>query len=490
MKFEVLVHGVPYGQDYWGPDFDRSYAAPFYNTSENGLQYVVETRKADGKNYCYYTYARYGNVLDCEGRRGSYVAVTYRFDMFYTDAKRVFQILETVFEKCILGSIIEYSGTNYKFLCRSLKEKEDVMKKVEDDTLKLLQLSVLNNKLLTIDDAFIHKNVAKTILNIDDCTDSNVLSALKQVSKVVATLDAPDARDKKIAELQGSLATEKAQHQKDNEVWRGKLEAIKTDDKLIAENQNLSNELFQSKKNYESLETKFKKLSKKLSATLCILVPLLILSLGGLAYLRFIAPQQLGQVPKGYVSQSEYDKLKDENRELTKALVDSDTSGQIERLNNSIENLKKKNEELFNQNVDYANKLDSLRDIIKILPSEGPDQSLGGGIENGATVSNNDLMISFIGKTKPFTMGQKYLVGVVYKKNNKLKLKEGTLYNGTGIWHVEGFDMEPSDEPTSVYLKPRELTSGEKEHKITVTFTNVGTVVRDINNGGGLSFRK
>lgn len=490
MKFEVLVHGVPYGQDYWGPDFDRSYAAPFYNTSENGLQYVVETRKADGKNYCYYTYARYGNVLDCEGRRGSYVAVTYRFDMFYTDAKRVFQILETVFEKCILGSIIEYSGTNYKFLCRSLKEKEDVMKKVEDDTLKLLQLSVLNNKLLTIDDAFIHQNVAKTILNIDDCTDSNVLSALKQVSKVVATLDAPDARDKKIAELQGSLATEKAQHQKDNEVWRGKLEAIKTDDKLIAENQNLSNELFQSKKNYESLETKFKKLSKKLSATLCILVPLLILSLGGYAYLRFIAPQQPGQVPKGYVSQSEYDKLKDENRELTKALVDSDTSGQIERLNNSIENLKKKNEELFNQNVDYANKLDSLKDIIKILPSEGPDQSLGGGIENGATVSNNDLMISFIGKNKPFKMGQKYLVGVVYTKNNKLKLKEGTLYNGTGIWHVEGFDMEPSDEPTSVYLMPRELTSGEKEHKITVTFTNVGTVVRDRNKGGGLSFCK
>jgi uncharacterized protein YlxW (UPF0749 family) len=476
MKFEVLVHGVPYGQDYWGPDFDRSYAAPFYNTSENGLQYVVETRKADEENYCYYTYARYGNVLDCEGRRGSYVAVTYRFDMLYTDVKRVFQILETVFEKSIVGSIIEYSGTNYKFLCRSLKEKEDVMKKVEDDTLKLLQLSVLNDKLLSIDDAFIHQNVAKATFNIVDCTESNILSALKQVSKVIATPDAPDARDKtiaqrneEIAQLKVNLDAEKKGRRKDNEAWKKKIDDIKTDEKLIAENEQLQNDVLNLQHKVENYKLTLDKLRKKMRVSMGVILSLLALSLGGLAYLKFIAPQQLGPVPVGYVSQLEYDKLQQKNTELELALKTNDTSGVLEQYQKDQSYLKQKIDSLKQENDDLKQEISKFQQGKEITdPSrkeEYPDV--------------NKLKIDLKGVSS-LEVGKQNTVRILCddEKFSKRDDDNKKIYNGNGTWEVSGFEIEETeDDPAIATIKPLELKSNET-YKITFKLGNGDTVVR------------
>lgn len=465
MNFEVLVHGVPYGKDYWGPDSDRSYAEKFYDTSENGLQYVVETREVDGKNYCYYTIVRYGNVLSFEkpndngSRGGSYVAVTYRFDMFYTDAKRVFQILETVFEKCIVGSIIEYSGTNYKFLCRSLKEKKDVMKKAEDDTLKLFQLSVIDDKFLPIDDAFIHPSLVKTS-NIADCTESNVITGLREVSKLVFTTNAPDARDEKIAELQGDLATEKAQHQKDNEVWRGKLEAIKTDDKLIAENQNLSNELFQSKKNYEGLESRFKKLSKKWNIALCILVPLLVLSLGAMAYLKFAAPSSPNDA--NTVPLSEYVTLQQKYDSLQLALANNDNSRLVAESQKENESFRNKNEDLDTVNACMNNQLTN-----KVSTDESEVQDI---TTDKQYPSADKLEIWFESgsltgtKTKPFNKNKKYDV----------KIKG---YDGKGIWEVSGLGWDSTEKPNEIKVY-YSSEKGNETRNITFTLPNRTKICR------------
>ncbi len=481
MNFEVLVHGVPYGQDYWGPDsdYDRGYASLFYNSSEDGLQYIVETRKADGKNYCYYTYARYGNVLDCEGRGGSYVAVTYRFDMLYTDVKRIYQVLEIIFEKDVVGAIVERSEANFRFLCRSLKEKEDVMKKIEDDTLKLLQLSVLNDKLLPIDDIFIHQNAGRATCNIADCSENIIFNALKQVSRVVASPNSPDARDKKIAELQGSLATEKAQHQKDNEVWRGKLEGIKTDDILIAENQNLSNELFQSKKNYEGLESRFIKLSKKWSTALCILVPLLVLSLGGLAYLRYIAPQQPISTHDGYVSKLEYDKLLKENSKLKGMLEENDNSGLLVEYKTENSSLKEENETLKQKIAELKQQQEAISQN-----ETGGDDLVSKSEEVGNYPNIKKLSIDFTDSHQPFKVGKEYIVTVICedKEYQTTKTVDGKqvdgVYNGEGVWSVsEGFEMKKTDTPAIVKITITPLDSGG-DREIAFTLPNNEKVVR------------
>lgn len=493
INLKVLVHGVPLGQKFLGPDFIRSYAVQFYESPDKPdkdeknqrdvaeTRYVVETCKVDGKNYCYYTYAKYGNVLDYDGRGGSYVAITCRFEMLYADVRRIFQILETVFEKCVVGSIVEYSGTNYRFLCKSLEDKKDVLKKIEVDILGLLQLSVLNSKWLPIGDEFIHQGSKKVTRNITDCTESNVLNDLKQVSKVVATPNAPDERDKtiaqrneEIAQLKVNLDAEKKGRRKDNEAWKKKIDDIKTDEKLIAENEQLQNDVLNSQHKVENYKLTLDKLRKKMRVSLGVILSLLALSLGGLAYLKFIAPQQLGQVTEGFVSQSDFDKLKNENEELKKALEDNDTSGQTKRLNDQIKSLEEKNTELFNQNVELSHKLDELKRsndsliAINSLLSEGEDKPTSGGNEKEVMVSAKALDINFLtmkdeNANQPFVVGKSYKAKVVYRNNRNKK------YEGTGNWKAEGFKMEETEDPAVVILTPLE-TEGKRE--ITFTLPN------------------
>lgn len=424
MNFEVLVHGVPYGQDYWGPDFDRSYAAQFYNSSEDGLQYVIETRKADGKNYCYYTYARYGNVLDCKGRRGSYVAVTYRFDMLYTDAKRVFQILETVFEKSVVGSIVDYAGTNYKFLCQSLKEKEDVLKMIEDDTLMLLQRSVIISKLLPIDDIFVHQNSPRATCNIVDCTESNVLATLRQVSKLVATHNAPDARDMKIAQLE----TEKQKQQDEIRKLEDKIASVRTNSDLEAKINQLENNWHESQHELEATSHTFEKKLGRLRAALGVVVALLVLSLGWLAYLKFtFSPQPNG--PVGCQIQ---------NDSLVKDTVV----------------IQPKQE---SYGTDY---------LQKIAELEEENDKLKRTI---VYPNDSDLNIDIKGFSPPLNIGVEYEIRVKCSKEMFSKtVNNDKLYNGYGTWTVTGFNMQETDDPVVVKLTPVQSNS----HSVTFTLLN------------------
>lgn len=223
MNYEVLLHGVPYGQDYWGPEEDRAYATSFYGVLKEGLHYVVETRKVDGRFFCYYTYYQGDNVLDKEGRTGSYFAITYRFDMYYSDVERIFQILEALFDKYVVDCLVGRSQKNLMYLCGSFSEKKEEIKKLENATLELLKLTVVDNKLKRMDESFVHQGSSVAYCNPIDLSADVVLSLLKQHSKVIASPNQTSIKERKVEE---SLNALKVQQQKDLDAMNVKLEEL------------------------------------------------------------------------------------------------------------------------------------------------------------------------------------------------------------------------------------------------------------------------
>ena len=85
MDVEILLHGVPSGQDYYGLKEEQKLAESFYTSSIESVKIVVEARKNGTTPYVYYTYLRYKNIVGAGGRPGSYIGITLRLDMYYTD---------------------------------------------------------------------------------------------------------------------------------------------------------------------------------------------------------------------------------------------------------------------------------------------------------------------------------------------------------------------------------------------------------------------
>lgn len=117
MDVEVFVHGVPCGADFWGKDDrERKFLGQFYNVNSGALKLVIQTRKLGNTCYTYYSYIVNKDVLDSDGRPGSYFGLTVRLDRYYKDFRRFFYFLDLVFQKYILGVVLErkVSGFQYK----------------------------------------------------------------------------------------------------------------------------------------------------------------------------------------------------------------------------------------------------------------------------------------------------------------------------------------------------------------------------------------
>ena len=85
MNVEILIHGVPDGQDYYGIAEERTYAELFYDNSAESVKFVVETKTTGNIASVYYTYLRYKGMVGYGGRPGSYFGLTLRIDKYYQD---------------------------------------------------------------------------------------------------------------------------------------------------------------------------------------------------------------------------------------------------------------------------------------------------------------------------------------------------------------------------------------------------------------------
>ena len=189
MDVEILIHGVPNGHDYYGPKEEQNTAGSFYITSQETIKFVVETKKNGNKPYVYYSYLRYKGVVGAEGRTGSYFGLTLRLDEYYSDVLHVYNMLDIMFKRHVLGSLLTLSGEIYKYNTSDFVSKKADIENIQKELIQLILSTCVESKFLKIDNSFINPISNAPICNIVDITDGIILSTLKKHSKVVLSPD-------------------------------------------------------------------------------------------------------------------------------------------------------------------------------------------------------------------------------------------------------------------------------------------------------------
>lgn len=260
MDVEIYLHGVPDGQDYFGIKEEQTNAGLFYDNSTESVKLVVETKKNGDKAYTYYTYLRYKGIVGSGGRPGSYFGIALRLDMYYQDVIHIYTLLEIVFKKYIIGTLLAQSGDTYKYMVPSFSVKKAEIEQLQQGMIQLIQSTCVFSKFTHIDDSFIHPATNVATCNIADISDSSMLSAIKKYSKVALSpdykLNLAKEYEKKIQEAEGkggNIVVEK-----DKTINTLKATITSQDNKIAQLEQEIKrkdNELAQNKQRIEVKQT-------------------------------------------------------------------------------------------------------------------------------------------------------------------------------------------------------------------------------------------
>ena len=189
MDVEILLHGVPSGQDYFGIKEEQKLAESFYTSSNESVKLVVEARKNGNTPYVYYTYLRYKNIVGAGGRSGSYIGITLRLDMYYTDVVHMYNMLDIAFKKYIIGALLTSTGESYKYISPDFNSKKSEIEQLQQGILKLIETTCVFPKFLKIDNSLINPITNAPTCNIADITEGIMSATIKKFSKIILSPD-------------------------------------------------------------------------------------------------------------------------------------------------------------------------------------------------------------------------------------------------------------------------------------------------------------
>lgn len=214
--FNIIVHGVPYGQDIFSTDpvADESYIKTFYKQQDNPLEtlFEIEARKEGNQQLVYYHYLKRRDVLDAEGRAGSYFGFTLRTDVSCDEMALLFHHMDEVFRTRILGSLLERAGNGYRHRVRKYSQGKSVvesMVKEFNDWLALPGIQSLFHEVPACPQA----KTSSKVCNLEDYARYEVVKGVLQKGMTMQlSPDVPrNAYLSKMAELNNLLATAAAQ---------------------------------------------------------------------------------------------------------------------------------------------------------------------------------------------------------------------------------------------------------------------------------------
>lgn len=196
MKLELFVHGVPKGQSIWGKNDDHIYIQNFYTSRNDETRFLVQVRDVKGERYCYYSYLKYNNIAAFDGRPGAYFGLSLRLDAYCLDVIGIYNILETIYKRYIVGNILNYEKTKSKFLISDFQSKDDDLKKIQEHIISLIKLSLLPNDFISLKDFVFSGSNSIMEVNLIDCTKENVLSVISENSALAISPFYPTIKDK------------------------------------------------------------------------------------------------------------------------------------------------------------------------------------------------------------------------------------------------------------------------------------------------------
>lgn len=249
MTVDIIIHGVPNGQDMWGVNDDTHYFSTFYVQKDEKEILTIETRKVSGKSYCYYNYLKYNGVIASDERAGSYLGITFRFDAYYKDVLNVYHLCEIVYNN-LLDTILVKNGDNVKFKIAKFNDADRELNEIKKKTINLINLSATAKDFTSISDSFFKNEGSVIKAFLLDCTSDNVMQALVKYGKVEISKYQPSINEaKKIKNVEERYSATIAQ--KDKVIHN----TSKQNEDLKKELSRLQNELESQKGEIKKLNT-------------------------------------------------------------------------------------------------------------------------------------------------------------------------------------------------------------------------------------------
>lgn len=123
MEIDVYIHGAPCGFGMHGPREQGDYLKTLYNQDQGPSKLLVQVREDRGRAWCYYNFLDHNNIVDNNGRPGSYFGITLRCDCYIMDMVAVHDALEysyrVFFQDMLLSrsnDVLTYGYPDFKLL--------------------------------------------------------------------------------------------------------------------------------------------------------------------------------------------------------------------------------------------------------------------------------------------------------------------------------------------------------------------------------------
>ena len=196
-------------------------------------------------------------MLASDGRAGSYFGLTIRLDCYYKDFKHFFYILDLVFQKNILGDILNRKGDGFQYKVSKFADAK--ISDIESCIVNLIENCFEKEKVSTLSNVAESKTSVKS--NIYDASEQKVKDAIQKGTIVSLSPYFPTKgqieKEKNYEKQKVSLQTE-LENQKANEIYN--IEMVKKQ-----KDKEKTNEVDELKKQISSLKESNSSLSNQVS---------------------------------------------------------------------------------------------------------------------------------------------------------------------------------------------------------------------------------
>lgn len=276
MNAELYIHGPRHA--IYGKRDEDAYFQGFDNSKiKDEIRFTVEVRRNENKLYTYYNYLRYSNVTDIAGRTGAYIGLTLRLDAYYANLNVVYTILNNIFSKSVVGTLVKQTNTGYQYNVDNFEHsKTEILEKIEKPFGTILANILSPQEVYLLDANFINPNILSQgkyiVKGIDDTKDLRkrlaeiksigkiVFSSIQPIEQLQIVIDQCEQEKQKFAESkQGEITN----LEKTISITRSELANSQSQvSQLNGEVESLTNELSNLKHEIQSFEEDKKNLDK------------------------------------------------------------------------------------------------------------------------------------------------------------------------------------------------------------------------------------
>lgn len=197
---KLFAHGVPKGQSIWGnPKAESLYIESFYGRQSSvSTQMLIEVMRMGNETSCYYTYLKTGNLQDMDGRPGGYFALTLKVNYYYADIHNIYNLLETAFNKYILGTILSSTGAGYRFRVSRLEEVASTLNGLEEELRHYLMQFSTNQDFVPLTGFKSNGQEACGTIHLLEASAKVVLEHVKRTGKISVSSLYPSAAESQL----------------------------------------------------------------------------------------------------------------------------------------------------------------------------------------------------------------------------------------------------------------------------------------------------